>query len=66
MVYNYVNDERRDMELFDITGRIVRKQAIVNLTTRVDVNSLPGGVYILKITGAKNRVIRTEKIIVQH
>ncbi|MBS1577913.1 MAG: fibronectin type III domain-containing protein [Bacteroidetes bacterium] len=65
VVYNYV-EGRRTMELYDITGRLVRKQAIVNLTTRVNVNDLTAGVYILNVSDEKGKVIRTEKVIVQH
>jgi hypothetical protein len=64
VVYNYVS-EGRSLELYDMTGRLLKKQTVVNLATRVEVNNLPGGVYILKVADAKNRVIRTEKIIVQ-
>jgi len=53
------------MELFDITGRLVKKQAILNLSTRVAINELSAGIYILKINDVKGKIIRTEKMIIQ-
>jgi len=65
VVYNYSNEKGRAMELFDITGRLVKKQAILNLSTRVAINELSAGIYILKINDVKGKIIRTEKMIIQ-
>jgi hypothetical protein len=65
VVYNYGNEQGRSAELLDMNGRIVKKQVIVNLATRMDVSNMTNGLYILKVTDAKGRIIRTEKIIIQ-
>ncbi|HEY6505892.1 MAG TPA: PQQ-dependent sugar dehydrogenase, partial [Chitinophagaceae bacterium] len=65
IVYNYVNEPGRSAELFDLNGRVVKKQALANLATRIDATTIGNGLYILKITDAKGRIIRTEKIIIQ-
>lgn len=65
VVYNYGNEQGRNAELFDLGGRAVKRQAVVNLATRIDVNNLGNGLYVLKITDATGKIIRTEKIIIQ-
>ncbi|MES1217244.1 MAG: PQQ-dependent sugar dehydrogenase, partial [Bacteroidota bacterium] len=65
VVYNYASEAGRNIELYDITGRLLKKQAAVNIATRIDVDKLPGGLYVLKITGAKGKTIRTEKMVIQ-
>ncbi|MEI9912524.1 MAG: PQQ-dependent sugar dehydrogenase [Bacteroidota bacterium] len=65
VVYNYGSEQGRSAELFDMNGRIVKKQAIINLATRMDVSNMTNGLYVLKITDAKGKIIRTEKIIIQ-
>ncbi|MGC4035014.1 MAG: T9SS type A sorting domain-containing protein [Chitinophagaceae bacterium] len=65
VVYNYSSEAGRNIELYDITGRILRKETAINVTTKIDVSNLPGGIYILKINNAKGKSIRQEKIVVQ-
>jgi glucose/arabinose dehydrogenase len=64
VVYNYAN-ERRTISLFDLNGRLVIQQA-TQQTTRINTGSLALGLYILKVNDAKNKTIRTEKIIIRH
>ena len=64
IVYNY-SQEGRSIDLYDLNGKLVKKQFAMNLATRVDVGNLSNGLYILKITDTKGKTIRTEKIIIQ-
>ena len=65
IVYNYQNAVGRDIELYDLSGRVVRKKRVSNLTTRIETNGLSNGVYLLKVSDAKGKTLRLEKIIVQ-
>jgi hypothetical protein len=64
VVYNYTN-ERRTVSLIDLNGRLVLQQA-AQQTTRINTGSLAPGFYILKVHDARNKNIRTEKIIIRH
>ena len=63
IIYNYVV-ENRQVQLFDINGRLVRNLQTKELATRVDINDLSNGIYILMVRGAGGKNIRTEKIVV--
>ena len=63
IVYNYVV-ENRLVQLFDINGRLVRNIQTKELATRVDINNLSNGIYVLMVKGANGKNIRTEKIVV--
>jgi len=65
VVYNYENVQSRSAELFDLGGRSVKKQALLSLATRLNINNIPNGLYILKITDTGGKTIRTEKIMIQ-
>jgi hypothetical protein len=66
MVYNYNNAPGRIVELYDMNGRIVNRTQMTSTTTRIETSRLLNGVYVLKITGEKGQIIRTEKMIVFH
>lgn len=66
VVYNYANEIGRSMELLDLHGRLVRKQALINTATKIDLNNLVNGLYVIHVKDAKGKTIRTEKILVQH
>ena len=66
IVYNYKDAGSRIIELTDLSGRIVDRKISAAMTTRIETDLLPGGFYILKITNDKGKIIRTQKIIVQH
>ena len=66
IVYSYASETGRGIELYDVTGKIVRKQTAAKLTTRIETSSLAGGLYILKVRDTAGKVIRLEKILIQH
>ena len=66
IVYSYGSHKGRSIELHDITGKLIRKQTIMNLTTRIDTNNYPAGLYVLKVSEETGKVIRIIKLLVQH
>ncbi len=48
-----------------MSGKVLRKQLSGNLATRVETGSFSNGLYVLKVTDDKGKVIRTEKILIQ-
>jgi PQQ-dependent dehydrogenase (s-GDH family) len=65
VVYNYTS-ERRSVSMFDLSGRLIKRQLLTQYATRINTGSLPAGMYVLKVTDARNNNIRTEKIIINH
>lgn len=65
IVFNYTLEQGRVIELISLSGKTVRKQQVLNRTTRIAVDDIANGLYILRITDSKGKIIRTEKIIVQ-
>ncbi len=65
IVYNYSAETTRMAILFDMNGRVVRRQQLQQQSARIDVQNLNAGLYILRVTDAKGKTIRTEKIIIQ-
>jgi DNA-binding beta-propeller fold protein YncE len=63
VIYNYSVENRR-VQLFDINGRLVRNIQAKELATRVDINDLSNGIYVLMVKGASGKNIRTEKIVI--
>lgn len=65
VVYNYGNEQGRIADLYDLNGKLVKRQSLVNLATRLEVGGVGNGLYILKITDTKGKTIRTQKVIIQ-
>ena len=66
VVYNYNKDAAFNIDLIDMSGRTVKRSSTKGVATRVDVSGLSGGLYILKLTDANGKIIRTEKIVVKN
>ena len=66
IIYSYAPEKGRGIELYDVTGKIVRKQTDTKLTTRIETGNLAGGLYILKVRDITGNIIRLEKILIQH
>lgn len=54
----------QEIELFDISGRLIKTAAAKQAETVVDISNLAPGVYLLKAR-LKNGAVRTEKLIIQ-
>ena len=65
VVYNYTAEAGRTIELADMSGRIVKRQQVTNLATRLEVADLPNGLYVLKVMGTNGKLLRTEKVVIQ-
>lgn len=57
------NSQGATARLYDLNGRLVRTAAVSQGVTKIDVNTLPAGVYVLNIEGVKTS--RSEKVIIQ-
>lgn len=66
VIYNYKNAGRRIIELADLAGRIVTRKSSALMATRMETTLLPNGLYILRVTDEKGKIIRTGKILIQH
>ncbi len=64
IVYNYSAETTRMAILYDMNGRVIRRQLLQQKSVRIDVHDLKSGLYILKVTDTKGKPIRTEKIII--
>jgi hypothetical protein len=63
IVYNY--DLSNNMiSLYDISGKLIMTKQTKDLATRMDVENLPNGVYVLTIKGTDGKIRRTEKMII--
>lgn len=63
MVYNYKEADSRRIELYNLSGKMVKRMHSSGTTTRIETSSLANGLYILKVTDASGKTIRTEKIV---
>jgi hypothetical protein len=64
IVYNYKDAIGRKIEMFDLNGKIVSKTKVSALATRIETNKMSNGLYILKVSDAKGKSIRTEKVVI--
>lgn len=64
VVYNYKAEPGRNIELVDLNGKTLIKQVVVGSATRIEVGTMSNGLYVLRITDAKGKIIRTEKIVI--
>jgi len=45
--------ENADLSVMNLTGRVVLTRQITGTKTQLDISSLPGGVYFVRLTGDK-------------
>lgn len=58
-------DEEQFVIVYDIEGKLIKKIKINSTATQIDLSDIDSGLYIIKVTD-KDKVIKYEKIIVQH
>ena len=63
VIYNYKLSNSQ-IQLYDISGKLIKNMQSKDLATRVDVGNLANGVYILTIKNTDSKNIRTEKIVI--
>lgn len=61
---NIETDRADAVALFDLNGRLIRQQSMINGSTVVDVESLQCGMYVLRLT-ENGQIIKTAKVLVQ-
>jgi len=66
VVYNYSPDYARTATLYDMNGRMVKRQLLAQQASSIDVSRLSPGLYILKVNGKDGKAIRTEKLVITH
>ena len=66
IVYNYNNATDRMISLVDLSGRIIRQMKATSISSRIETTGLANGMYILRVTDSKSKLLRTEKIVIQH
>lgn len=60
-IQNYT-DENRSYQLFDINGRMIQSQKIIQSETQISMENLSAAIYILQVSDNDN-TIKTFKII---
>ena len=63
VIYNYQLASQQIL-LYDISGKIIKNIKSKDLATRVDVDNLSNGVYVLSIKAPDGSSLRTEKIVI--
>ncbi len=62
-VYLIGDNSRKDLKLFDISGKLIYVQQLTDMFTTLDLQKLAKGVYIAKVTQADGKVLYSEKIV---
>ncbi|MGZ8558919.1 MAG: T9SS type A sorting domain-containing protein [Chitinophagaceae bacterium] len=65
IVYNYREAAGRTIELMDMNGRMVKRQLVNSMATKIATTGLSDGLYILKVTGSNGKILRTQKIVLR-
>jgi len=65
VIYNYKLVQGLQAELVDLNGKILRKQLLTNVATKLSVSGLASGMYLVKIVDLKGKIVQVEKIVVQ-
>jgi hypothetical protein len=58
------SNEKFGVQLFDITGKQVIKSILFTQTASINIESLSGGIYFVKITDANGLIVKTQKVAV--
>jgi glucose/arabinose dehydrogenase/chitodextrinase len=66
IVYNYRAGTNRVIQIVDMNGRVLRKQLSSSMATRIETGALANGIYLLKVTDERGKLIRTEKLLVRN
>jgi hypothetical protein len=56
--------EEANIEIIDVTGKLVKKERINEMNHKIDVNQLVTGIYLYQIRSLENEVLRTGKLLV--
>lgn len=56
--------QEANIEIIDVTGKLVMKERIGELNHKINVNDLVTGIYLYQIRSLENQVLRTGKLLV--
>lgn len=56
--------QEANIEIIDVTGKLVKKERIGEANHQIDVNQLVTGIYLYQIRSLENEVMRTGKLLV--
>jgi hypothetical protein len=66
IVYNYRAGTNRVIQIIDMNGRVLKKQFSTHLATKIETGGMADGIYVLKVTDERGKLIRTEKLLIQN
>ncbi len=52
-ISQFDNEKTHDIEIYNLIGECVHRQNIISATSKIDVNSLPNGIYNISLTSSK-------------
>lgn len=55
---DYETNEKMALEMYNLSGILVRKEKILSKTSRIDISGLPSGVYLFRFTNGKKSYSR--------
>ncbi|MGF2413390.1 T9SS type A sorting domain-containing protein [Ferruginibacter sp.] len=62
-VYLVGDNSRRDLKLYDLSGRLIYTQQLNDMFTTLDLQKLSKGMYVVKITDAAGKLLYSEKVV---
>lgn len=57
------NNEKKEIAVFDINGKMVMKQPVIQAATQLNLSRIAGGMYYLKIMSAEGKTLHQEKFV---
>ncbi|HEX8314356.1 MAG TPA: T9SS type A sorting domain-containing protein, partial [Flavisolibacter sp.] len=65
VVFSHTATAGSAIAVTDLNGRIIKRALLTANATRIVTSDIANGLYIVRITDAKGKTVRTEKIIIQ-
>ena len=65
VIYNYQADKNAVIEIFDVSGVLVKRLKTSQLATRIDCGNLANGMYIIKLSGSKSNFSGSQKLLIR-
>jgi trimeric autotransporter adhesin len=62
-VYMVGDNKRKDLQLYDVNGKLVYTQALTDMFTTLDLSALAKGMYFVKVTLPDGKVVYSEKVM---
>lgn len=62
-VYMVGDNSRKELKLYDLSGKLIYSQPVNDMFTTLDLHKLTKGLYIVKITSMDGKVLHSERIV---